>query len=138
MDEILKINLEGFCAKDYPIIDVEIDCETLWSGRVAGPITITHTISSIGQHCLSIRHRDKNNDTIVDFAGKITQDRHCKLHSIEIGPQTFSINEFSRFGIGYLCDDGEYLITNYLGKTGIFDWKFDLPLWKFWGDLQNL
>lgn len=138
MDSInLDIELHGFSGKDYPNIVVELNENKIFSNKVKNVVNIQKNITVTENNSLKIIHHDKNNDTIVDSKGSIIRDRYCLIKKISINNIIFDENFFSHNKYYYLTNDGEEILTNYLGIEGIFKFTFPYPLYKFWYSLNQ-
>lgn len=132
------IDLTGYCGTDWPLINIKLNDQLLWSDRVDEHQALTFDVPLNQQNYLSIEHTEKNNDTICDHDGNIIRDRYCQLNFIKIDQLLFDIDFFSTYHYAYACNDGETLITNYFGKDGIFSFNFEWPAWRFWGALHQI
>ncbi len=130
----LAISLEGHRSNGWPLIQVEFNDQILWNQPVMGSKQLDYSnIDARENNRLIIKHHGKKDDSCV--AG---QDRWCDLNWFSINDNRFDINFLSTHKIMYLCDDGEKLVTSYLGKNGRLIFDFPWPLWHFWYQCQNL
>ena len=134
---ILEICLVGHQGAGWPKIRIDFNNQCLIDQQIVDELIINQTVNIDNTNQLTITHYDKQNDTLINTHGNIIADRYCELKYIKLNGLYFNINFFSTHNYYYQADDGEKLITTYLGKSGKFVFDFPSPLWKFWYKCQH-
>lgn len=130
---IVSLALHGHESVGWPLLTVKFNQEILHDGPVVDRMLIRHTLPVLKHNSLVIEHHSKNADSVTyDHAGHMI-DRWCQIEYIGINDLRFDVNFFSYHQIWYEADDGEKLLTDYLGKNGRLTLDFEFPLWRFWG-----
>ena len=128
--------MTGHQGNDWPTIKIGINDQIILDSKIVGTVTVEKTLDPSDQNVISICHYDKNNDTMIDVDGNILRDRYCLLDGIWINNICFDQDFFSDNDIPFVSEDGEKIITNYFGKNGTLEFRFEMPLWKLWLNTQ--
>lgn len=135
-DVHVKVSFTGYKCNAWPKIKVSFNNIELFDNEIQHTLVINRFLPASESNTLSIIHYGKNNDTEVDQEGKIIKDRHCLLDGIWINGIYFGLDHFSEHQIFYYTENGDKIITNYLGANGELKFEFAYPLWKFWEMIQ--
>lgn len=134
MADKIEILLEGHQANGWPLVCVEFNGLVLWDQSVEGQQFLEfENVEFRDSNLLIFKHYGKTDESSLPG-----HDRWCDLHWFSINGCKVDINFLSEHNILYQADDGERLITSYLGKNGQLIFEFPWPLWRFWRQCQHL
>jgi hypothetical protein len=132
----LEISLTGHQAIGWPLIQLKFNDILLFDGEIIGQQTMDFLLDTKARNQLIIRHYGKTDSHVISNNDGTFVDRWCQVEKIKINGIDLGIDFLSDCNHPYHTEDGETIITNYLGKNGQLEIEFPMPMWEFWAECQ--
>lgn len=133
----IELTIEGTCAYDYPVVDIEINKQRYENICLEGEKTFRYKTSPQTRNLIKISLVNKKlNDTIVNEAGDILADKSVKIKELVINGARLG-SEYLEINSSFRSTTGERYYPNGLYQNGTWAFYFKNPVYPYFINKQN-